>query len=466
VSRYLPMYAQSAIGGPYWPEPIWVISQSASPHGFVTVEAIGRDTQKHYTTTLPLHLWQALPIEQAESTFKAPAEHFRLAVEAERLRLAYSTDPLLAANNARVHLLPHQIEAVYGYMLPQPRIRHLMAHDAGAGKTVMSGLLYKELASREPGLRTLIVAPAALTVQWQRELREKFLVEFDIVDRDQLRENGQIWLESSRLITSLPFARQADIVGMLANVPWDLVIVDEAHHMAGYEKRETQAYKLGRILAQNAKHLVLATATPHKGDAINFLRLLQLLDEGIHDPGIVNHKAAEQRGTPLMLRRLKEEMVDFEGNPLFKPRDVQTRWHVIAENPPEMALYAALTDYVSKTYCAAERIGGTVKVNTEFAMVILQRRMASSFVALKESLLRRRANLLHIEKAIASEIDWENRSTICWTNSTPSSKVGLKPRSKHCGKFWMRSGLRRAMRMKHPGKNSWSLPSSKIPSIS
>jgi SNF2 family DNA or RNA helicase len=97
-------------------------------------------------------------------------------------------------------------------MLPQPRIRHLMAHDAGAGKTIMGGLLYKELASREPELRILIVAPAALTVQWQREMREKFLVEFEIVDREQLRENGQIWSESPRLITSLPFARQADVV--------------------------------------------------------------------------------------------------------------------------------------------------------------------------------------------------------------------------------------------------------------
>jgi len=401
------MSAQPVIEGPYWPEPILVISQSVSPYGFVTVEAVGRDTERHYTTTLPIHLWQVLQIEKTEYAFNAPAEPFRLALEAERLRLAYSTDPLLA-NNARVHLLPHQIEAVYGYMLPQPRIRHLMAHDAGAGKTVMSGLLYKELASREPALRTLIVAPAALTVQWQRELREKFLVEFDVVERDQLRKNGQVWLESARLITSIPFARQTDVAATLANVPWDLVIVDEAHHLAGYEKRETQAYTLGRVLAQNAKHLVLATATPHKGDPVNFLKLLQLLDEGIHDPDIVNHKATGQRGTPLMLRRLKEEMVDFEGAPLFKPRDVQTRWHMIAENPPEMTLYTALTDYVSKTYRAAERIGGTVKVNTEFAMVILQRRMASSFVALKESLLRRRENLLQVAKGVSSEIEWED----------------------------------------------------------
>jgi superfamily II DNA or RNA helicase len=392
--------------GPYWPEPISVVADSVSPHGFVTVEAVGLDTRKHYTTTLPLSLWETLRAERAGYTFNAPAQPFRLALEAERLRLAYAADPLLAANNARVHLLPHQIEAVYGYMLPQPRIRHLMAHDAGAGKTIMGGLLYKELASREPELRTLIVAPAALTVQWQREMREKFLVEFEIVDREQLRENGQIWSESPRLITSLPFARQADVIATLANVQWDLVIVDEAHHMAGYEKRETQAYRLGCVLSQNTKHLVLATATPHKGDAANFLKLLQLLDGGIHNPGIVSHQLPGQRGTPLMLRRLKEEMVDFDGNDLFKPRQVETRWHAIGDNPPEMTLYTALTDYVSRTYRAAERIGGQIKVNTEFAMVILQRRMASSFAALQESLHRRREGLLLAIESLEPGVDW------------------------------------------------------------
>jgi len=402
----LTMIAQSIIKDRYWPEPISVISHSVSCHGFVTVEAVGLDTQKHYTTTLPISAWEGLQVKQAEYTFGASGRPFQLALEVERLRLAYAADPLLAANNAKVDLLPHQIETVYGYMLPQPRIRHLMAHDAGAGKTIMGGLLYKELASRNPRLRTLIVTPAALTPQWQREMRDKFLVEFELVDREQLRENGQIWSESSRLITSLPFARQADVIATLTNVLWDLVIVDEAHHMAGYEQRETQAYKLGRILSQNTRHLVLATATPHKGDVTNFLKLLQLLDKDIHDPSIVNRKLSEQRGTPLMLRRLKEEMVDFEGNPLFKPRDVQTRWHVIADNPPEMALYTALTDYVSKTYRAAERIGGQVKVNTEFAMVILQRRMASSFAALDKSLYRRREGVLRPEEELVASTEW------------------------------------------------------------
>ncbi len=395
--------------GPYWPEPVEILSIEQPAPELVTVQAVGAETRRLYSTSLPLAAWNDIaPQQRYHFSFTAAAQPFRLAIEGERLRLAHTADPLLAANNARVHLLPHQVEAVYDVMLPQPRIRHLMAHDAGAGKTVMGGLLFKELASREPELRTLIVAPAALTVQWQRELREKFLVEFEVVEREQLRDNPHIWTDAHRLITSLPFARQADVQATLASVAWDLVLVDEAHHLAGYEQRETQAYKLGRTLARNTKHLVLATATPHKGDRANFLKLLQLLDEAIHQPEIVNQKAPGQRGNPLMLRRLKEEMVDFDGNKLFKPRLVETRWHMIADNPPELALYTALTDYVNKVYRAAERIGGRVKVNTEFAMVILQRRMASSFASLEKSLRRRRDGLLFAPELPQDELDWRD----------------------------------------------------------
>ncbi len=391
----------------FWPEPVAILAvrcEEQSP--VVTVEAVGLRSRVHYTTSLPAADWQALQPEEAAYTFDAPAQPFRLALEAERLRLAYTADPLLAANNARVDLLPHQMEAVYGVMLPQPRIRHLLAHDAGAGKTIMGGLLYKELAGRQPDLRTLIVAPAALTRQWQRELRDKFLVEFEIADRDSLRGDLQFWNTAPRLITSTPFARQPDVRATLANVPWDLVIVDEAHHMAGYEDRQTQAYALGRLLAGNTRHLVLATATPHKGDQANFLKLLQLLDGDIHDPAIVNQRLPGQRGNPIMLRRLKEEMVDFDGQRLFKERVVVTRLHAIEDNPPELALYTALTHYISDVYQAAERIGGTTRVNTQFAMVILQRRMASSLAALEQSLSRRRDNLLLAAAETAGEVRW------------------------------------------------------------
>ncbi len=394
------MPAQGLITAEFWPEPVQLLSASLSAYGFATVEAVGAETGRHYSTVLPVDRWQAVGLTQPRvPDFRAAGSQFRLAIEAERLTLAYSCDPLIATNNSRVDVVPHQIEAVYGAMLPQPIIRHLMAHDAGAGKTVMAGLLYKELRLRQPDLRTLIVAPAALVPQWQRELEEKFLEAFQVVDREQLRKDPGVWASGSRLVTSISFAEQPDVVASLANVPWDLVIVDEAHHMAAYERNSTRAYKLGQVLSRQARHLVLATATPHKGDPINFLRLLQLLDPGLQDTAVVNRTAADQVGGPLMLRRLKEEMVDFQGQPLYKPRVVETRWHQVADNRPEMELYTALTEYVSKTYRAAERLGGREKVNTRFAMSMLQRRMNSSLVALERSLERRRLSLLGVQSA-------------------------------------------------------------------
>jgi len=382
------------LSGPYWPEPIQVSSEDSVAGDARHLVGAGAVTDRHFETILPLAAVARAQVSEWRPDLAADATHFRLAIEAERLRLAYSCDPLLATNNANIDLLPHQLEAVYDCMLPQPVIRHLMAHDAGAGKTIMGGLLHKELRMRQPELRTLIVAPAALVGQWQRELREKFFEPFTIVDRKALHDDAEVWTKTQQAITSVAFASQYEIRATLAAVPWDLVIVDEAHHMAGYEERSTQAYELGRILARRTKHLVLATATPHKGDPVNFLRLLQLLDPDISDPAVVRDDEGSMRGTPLMLRRLKEEMVDFEGQPLFLPREVVTHWYLLSDYPGEYELYSALTDYVSKTYRAAEKVGGQTKVNVQFAMAILQRRMASSLASLERSLVRRRQALL------------------------------------------------------------------------
>lgn len=225
-------------------------------------------------------------------------------------------------------------------------------------------------------------------------MEDKFFEHFAIIGREELKDNSCAWIDNQQAITSVSFAQQPNVQATLANVNWDLVIVDEAHHMAGYEDRATLAYALGQILSRQCTHLILATATPHKGNRENFLKLLQLLDPGIYDADIVRHGNAKSRGSSLMLRRLKEEMVDFQGEPLFKPRIVETHPHVIGDNPPEMALYSALTDYVSKTYKAAQRLSARERVNVQFAMVFLQRRMASSLSALQQSLINRRQALL------------------------------------------------------------------------
>lgn len=185
---------------------------------------------------------------------------------------------------AKIDPLPHQLEAVYYYMLRQPRLRFLLADDPGAGKTIMAGLLLKEMKLRSAVLRTLIVAPANLVGQWQRELSEKFDEPFDIVDRSDLNGRGsRAWEIVDQCVTSIDFAWQPDVMESLANAArWDLVIVDEAHKMAAYQRgsktERTRRYRLGELLTNHTEHLLLLTATPHKGDPDNFRLLLQLLD--------------------------------------------------------------------------------------------------------------------------------------------------------------------------------------------
>ena len=382
------------VRGVHWPETIRVTVESVAAGGAALVVGAGESTGRHHELILPEEAWTQTEGALWQPGFGAHAAEYRLAMEGVRLRLAFSCDPLLATNNAAIDLLPHQMEAVYSFMLPQPVVRHLMAHDAGAGKTVMCGLLYKELRMRQPDLRTLIVAPAALVAQWQREMQEKFFERFEVIDRNALRREPEVWTRTQQAITSVSFASQVEIRATLAAVPWDLVFVDEAHHMAAYDTHETQAYALGSILSRRAKHLVLATATPHKGDAVNFTKLLQLLDSGISEPTVIRPADGAQPGTPLMLRRLKEEMLGFDGQPLFLPREVETRWYLLRDSELEWKLYRALTEYVSQTYRAAEKVGGQTRVNVQFAMTILQRRMASSLAALERSLQRRRSALM------------------------------------------------------------------------
>lgn len=412
------------LDGPQWPEPVRVLSETASEYGFITIEAVGLTSGRHYSTVLwPKEMPAAATSWRPD--FSADADVWRLLIEAERLKLAYSCDPLVATNNCLVDLLPHQLEAVYDVMLPQPTIRHLMAHDAGAGKTIMCGLLHKELRLRQSDLRTLIVAPAGLVSQWQREMATKFGERFEEVDSQVLRGDNAVWLRNSSVVTSVAFARQPHIRATLAAVPWDLVIVDEAHHMAGYEDRATQAYQLGQLLAAQTRHLVLATATPHKGDPVNFTKLLQLLDPDIHDAQIV--QSVEQRENPLMWRRMKEEMIGFDGQKLFKPRIVESRWSSLTERPVEAELYNQLTDYVSKTYKAAEKLSAQERVNVEFAMTILQRRMASSLAALVISLKRRRDLVLAgiTESNLATSLDEDAPEAERW--EAEKAALGVTP---------------------------------------
>ena len=177
--------------GPIFPELVQVVM--VAPMGEV-IKLIGKGltTGKLYDPILSPKQLASLEITPEEEPFDGDANNFRLGIEAMRLKLAYEYDPYFTLSIARVDPLPHQLEAVYDYFLKLPRIRFLLADDPGAGKTIMAGLLIKELKIRGLIERTLIVSPANLTFQWQREMQDKFHESFSVLRSAELK--GNLWL--------------------------------------------------------------------------------------------------------------------------------------------------------------------------------------------------------------------------------------------------------------------------------
>jgi len=324
----------SILEGPFWPGPVRVIRVEPVGATRIKIEAVSLDGEERLITRLLKR--EDLTRVQTVSTvgqlgFDGDALNFRLAAEATRIRLAYTHDPQFAVSVARIDPLPHQLEAVYTYMLRQPRLRFLLADDPGAGKTIMAGLFLKELKLRRAITRTLIVAPANLAPQWQREMTEKFDEPFDLVDRAALTaRDSRAWEITDQCVVSLDFAWQADVLESLARAQrWDLVIVDEAHKMAAYRRGDklerTRRYRLGEFLTDHTEHLLLLTATPHKGDPENFRLLLQLLDPDLFADTEILAQAVQRQENPIFLRRLKEDMKGFDGRPLF-PRATSKPW--------------------------------------------------------------------------------------------------------------------------------------------
>ncbi|MDI6861474.1 MAG: helicase-related protein [Caldisericia bacterium] len=330
--------------------------------------------------------------------FNSNSNHIFLSLESLRFRYASIFDPLLAMNITKIDPLPFQIEAVYGYILKLPKIRFLLADDPGAGKTIMAGLVIKELKLRGIVKKILIIVPGHLKEQWIRELTDKFKENFEIIDRNSFNysygENP--WQKYNQIITSMDFAKQDEILLSLESVEWDLVIVDEAHKMAAYlygdKSKETDRYKLGKVISKNTKHLLFLTATPHKGDPENFRLFLDLLNPGFFASKELIEESIKNKENPLFIRRMKEDLRDFEGKPLFTRRFVKTIKFYLSDKEKE--LYNELSKYVIVEYNKA--LKSDKKRNIAFALLILQRRMASSTYALYESLKRRKRKLEEI----------------------------------------------------------------------
>lgn len=333
-------------------------------------------------------------------SFDGDGSLFRLVSEAHRIRLAHLFDPLLAVHTSDVDPFPHQITAVYEAMLPRQPLRFLLADDPGAGKTIMAGLLIKELIVRGDLKRCLIVCPGSLAEQWQDELSNRFQLPFEILTNDKLEaaRTGNWFLETDLVIARLDkLARDENTQAKLQapDASWDLVIVDEAHKMSatffGGEVKFTKRYRLGQLLGGLTRHLLLMTATPHNGKDEDFQLFMALLDtdrfEGRFRDGVHQVDVSD-----LMRRMVKENLLRFDGRPLFPERRAYTVPYKLSA--PEAQLYRAVTEYVREEFNRAEALQNDRQAGTVgFALTVLQRRLASSPAAILKSLTRRRERL-------------------------------------------------------------------------
>lgn len=336
--------------------------------------------------------------------FTADPTEFKLAAEALRIKYAARYDPMAAVNASAVDPLPHQIRAVYEELLPRIPLRFLLADDPGAGKTIMAGLYVKELILRSDCERAIIVAPGGLVDQWREELAAKFNLNFELFNAQMVDEaQGKNPFEAHPYLIARmdQLSRNDELMTFLQEVAWDVAIVDEAHKMSAHYKgwtgevEATKRFKLGRLLSETAHHFLLMTATPHAGIEEDFQLFLSLLDKDrFEGPARDSTQPANTDG--LMRRMVKEDLLTFDGKPLFPERRAYTQAYALS--PREQALYETVTDYVRTQMGRADAMikGGDAKRGhaVGFALAVLQRRLASSPRAILRSLERRYNRLL------------------------------------------------------------------------
>ena len=337
-------------------------------------------------------------------SFDADADKIRLVSEAYRIHLAHLFDPYLAVHTSAIEPLPHQISAVYQEMLPRLPLRYILADDPGAGKTIMTGLFIKELIVRGDLKRCLIVSPGNLAEQWQDELYRKFHLHFDILTNDRIEAavTGNIFFETPFCIARLDkLARNESLQEKLKVTDWDLIVCDEAHKMSatvwGGEIKYTKRFNLGRLLSSIARNFLLLTATPHNGKNSDFQLFLSLADPDRFE-GAARSSNQPIDVSDIMRRLVKEELLKFDGTPLFPERRAYTVNYNLS--PMEAELYKAVTEYVQEEFNRADKLNNEQKSTVGFALTVLQRRLASSPEAIYQSLHRRRERL---ENKLAEE---------------------------------------------------------------
>lgn len=396
--------AGQIVRGTIFHEPMRVVTAQPVGENAWRFGLAGVQSERFRQVTLTRSDIEALAVLPNTATYAGDAGLLRLGLQAYALGIAYEFDPYFGLSISRVDPLPHQLAAVYDHLLKLARVRFLLADDAGAGKTIMGGLLIRELKLRGLVERVLIVCPANLAFQWQRELKDKFDEKFLVLKGGDLRTQFGVnqWLEQKQVVTSLDLAKREDILPGLRQVHWDLVIVDEAHRLSWTPPtRKTARYALGEMLRDNSDHLLLLTATPHKGDPESFRLFLQLLDRDAFADIRSIREAMDQRRAPFYLRRTKEAMVYFPerqadgqwvARKIFTRRIPKTVSFTLGDD--ERALYEAVTEFVKRQSRLAAAGGDNPGARAVgFLMSLYQRRLASCTYALRHSLENRARRL-------------------------------------------------------------------------
>mgnify|MGYP003586002702 CR=1 FL=1 len=333
------------------------------------------------------------------------ARQLKLSLEAHSLPLVENA---AALTSARVDLLPHQIVLTHQVAEASPR-RFLIADEVGLGKTIETALILRELASRGELKRALMVVPAGLVHNWQRELNEVFQLDFEVFgsEGDVTDRRSNAFAKHHRLIASIDTLKRPARVKRILEAPtWDMVVFDEAHHLTaqrqGNRVRKTENYKLGEALRDHSRDLLLLSATPHQGDHFTFFMLVQLLKPALfRDPSDMLEN--RHRLNEVVIRRTKADACKADGSALFARRWVNTETFLMS--PPEQVFYGQLRQYLEEGFALARRQGGK-GLSLGFVMAVFQKIAASSFAAVQRT-LRRRLLMLTIHEALQRDEDMD-----------------------------------------------------------
>ena len=349
-------------------------------------------------------------LSAADISAEVPEEHFNesyLRYVAMLTKIKNETSAgILSKLSSGIIPLPHQLH-VLNRALSNNNVRYILADEVGLGKTIEAGLIIKELKTRGLIRRILVVCPTGLVTQWSLEMQDKFNEKFHVIlpeDYDTIRKitgNEDVYGQFDQVISPMdsikPLERRVgwteekiaeyneERIYSIINSGWDLVVIDEAHRVAG-SSGEVARHKLGKLLAAASPYLLLLTATPHNGKTEPFLRLIRLVDEKAF-PNI--NAIVKEQVAPYVIRTEKREAIDNNGNKLFKNRTTRAiELHWDERHSMQRRLYEMVSDYVSKNYNKAMRNRGK-NMWLVFLLIMMQRLVTSSTSAVRESMERR-----------------------------------------------------------------------------